>query len=142
MSSAAFAEKSRIGREDVHIYPYGTEDLKGNVKVLHLIRHAEGHHNVNQEYRDIRNMDASLTPKGIEQCRQLSQRIQQAAASAASCPLSDLAGNTDLIVTSPLTRCIQTTLMALDSVIHTRRPPIVAHESIRETVNYNCDRRR
>lgn len=142
MSSSAFGDTSYIGREDVHIYPYGTKDLKGNVKVLHLIRHAEGHHNVNRQYRDIRNLDASLTPTGIEQCLQLSQRIQQAAASEASSPLADLAGKTDLIVTSPLTRCIQTTLMALDAVIQTRQPPIIAHESIRETVNYNCDRRR
>ena len=144
-ATAASAEKNCLG-ESVHIYPYGTEDLKGNVKVLHLIRHAEGHHNVNQEYRDIRNLDARLTLTGIEQCRELSQKIQQAAAAAAaaepSSPLSDLAGKTDLIVTSPLTRCIQTTLVALSAVIRERQPPVIAHESIRETVNYNCDRRR
>jgi broad specificity phosphatase PhoE len=128
----------------VTIYPYDFDQRSltgGTVKVLHLIRHAQGFHNVEQDYRALANLDARLTPLGIDQCQQLAQRIQQAAATRTT-PLADLAQHVDLIVTSPLTRCVQTTLWSLGQVSRERGAPIVAHDSIRETVNFNCDRRR
>jgi broad specificity phosphatase PhoE len=107
---------------------------------------------VNKQYRDIQNLDARLTEKGKEQCRKLDESIRNAAAQSSSLcggeggttPLSDLASSVDLIVTSPLTRCIETTLGSFQTVLKSRKPPpaVVAHEFIRETVNYNCDRRR
>jgi hypothetical protein len=43
---------------------YGDE----NVKLIHMVLHAEGTHNVHKEYKDAINLDARLTTKGIEQC--------------------------------------------------------------------------
>jgi broad specificity phosphatase PhoE len=96
------------------------------VKTVHFIRHAEGYHNVNNQYRDIINLDARLTPKGVAQC--------EAFASERALPPHSV----DLIVTSSMTRCIQTALLCFPD----RNAPVLAHESIRETVNYACDRRR
>jgi broad specificity phosphatase PhoE len=111
--------------------------------VLHVVRHAQGFHNVNQEYRDIVNLDARLTELGVEQCRQLANRIRQADPNS---PLASLASSLQLVVTSPLTRCIQTALLSLRDVLscssRDNTIPVLAHELIRETVNYNCDRRR
>ena len=135
-SSAALIDS--LGSRTVDIYPLDTplDDLKKYrcVKQLHVIRHAEGTHNVNQEYRDARNLDARLTDKGEDQCRALAARLED--------------GDPDLfeaqlVVTSPMTRCIQTTLLTLDPVLRQNTNlPVLANELIRETVNYNCDRRR
>ena len=46
----------------------------------------------------------------------------------------------ELIVTSPLRRCIQTATLSLQPLLE-KGTPMVAHEFVRETVNYNCDRR-
>jgi hypothetical protein len=52
----------------------------------------------------------------------------------------------ELIVTSPQTRCIQTALLSFPTLAAgttpNRKVPILAHESVRETVNYVCDQRR
>lgn len=86
------------------------------------------------------HIDARLTDKGIEQCRQLAEQIRNAPPGS---PLADLAENVELLITSPLTRCIQTTLYTMEPVLANRKDlPVVAHEYIRETVNYNCDKRR
>ena len=107
-------------------------------KRIHWIRHAEGYHNVNRQYRDIANLDARLTSKGIGQCQRLSQEIQRDGWLVRTKP-NDL-----LVVTSPLTRCVQTALAVLEQPLSClpHATKIVAHESLRETVNYNCDRRR
>jgi broad specificity phosphatase PhoE len=99
-----------------------------NVKLIHVLRHAEGYHNVNREYHDMKHLDASLTPTGREQCRTLAFTSQDGMLSSNSI---------DLLVTSTLTRCIQTALLCFPSI-----GPVIAQESIRETVNYACDRRR
>ena len=147
----------------VDVYPYGTckdallrqqktsdntseGPMYTRTKVVHFIRHAQGTHNVNKEYRDVRHIDARLTEHGEKQCQTLAQAIQQHKDSDTSETvkhnLASVLHDTELIVTSPLTRCIQTTLLTMDPVIATRDVPIVAHENIRETVNFNCDRRR
>jgi broad specificity phosphatase PhoE len=137
------------GVNEVHIYPYGHADFAipyRHTKVLHFLRHAEGVHNVNRQYRDIQNLDARLTEKGKEQCRKLDESIRNHSMMMLmrGKPLSDLASSVDLIVTSPLTRCVETTLGSFQSILKLRQPPppVIAHEFIRETVNYNCDRRR
>jgi broad specificity phosphatase PhoE len=96
-----------------------------NVKTIHIIRHAEGTHNVHKQYKAEINLDARLTDKGVAQCEAL----------AAS---QDITSNVDLVVTSTLTRCIQTALTSFPGLAI----PFVAHESIRETINHTCDRRR
>ena len=197
----------------VHIYPYSTdlstlqlgEDDNNNnqkeyikVKRFHVIRHAEGTHNVNREYKDIINLDARLTDLGKEQCQALAKKLAEAAtekaaaaaAAQSSSPTEEIIStttsssssssdevssyqeilqNTELVVTSPLTRCLQTALLSfpslaetetdtttasqapninIDTVNHPKKKkkrtkiPFVAHEGIRETVNYACDRRR
>lgn len=114
----------------VHTYPLSQlttlRKTHKNVKTVHFIRHAEGFHNVNNQYRDEINLDARLTPKGVAQC--------EAFASEQVLPPHSV----DLIVTSSMTRCIQTALLCFPD----RNAPVLAHESIRETVNYACDRRR
>jgi len=124
----------------VHIYPHNTplHELERNnyrhIKHMHFIRHAQGTHNVHQEYRKMEHLDARLTEKGKEQCRALAATIE-----AERPYLFDA----ELIVTSPLTRCIQTTLLSLDPILQKNRHlPVLANEWVRETVNYNCDRRR
>jgi hypothetical protein len=137
------------------IYPYGTteEDIKSSgdychTKVVHFGRHSEeGTHNINKEYRAILNLDARLTKKGEEQCRSLADEIRQATATAADATtsiytnLSHFSESAQLVVASPLTRCIQTALLSFPMLAE-RQVPFVAHPGVRETVNYNCDRRR
>jgi len=133
----------------VDIYPHDTplEELqKGekqyrHTKYLHFIRHAQGTHNVNKEYRAMEHLDARLTDKGQQQCRALAATIPHE---------RPYLFQTELVVTSPLTRCIQTALLSLEPVLHHSskrgggedKLPVVANEMVRETVNYNCDRRR
>ena len=111
------------------------DELENNkkMKILHFIRHAEGTHNVKKQYKNPANLDASLTLKGIQQCRDF--------ASADTLTSNDV----DCIIVSPMTRALQTAQYCLENVI--RNPisndlPIVAHEEWRETVNYVCDQRR
>jgi broad specificity phosphatase PhoE len=99
-----------------------------HVKLIHVLRHAEGYHNVNREYHDIKHLDACLTPKGREQCQMLGLNSQDKLTPTDS---------VDLMVTSTLTRCIQTALLCFPTVSH-----VVAQDCIRETVNYFCDSRR
>lgn len=121
------------------IYPFDTpkatlaENYR-HTKHLHLIRHAQGTHNVNQEYRDIKNMDARLTDLGVEQCRNMAKKIESGQHAAVL--------EADLIVTSPMTRCIQTTLLTMEPLIARGTTNLLVHENVRETVNFNCDRRR
>lgn len=110
----------------VDVYPLSYRDkLDGHVKTVHIVRHAQGTHNVKKEYRDIRNLDARLTDFGKEQCAELAGKSPE------------LVSNDAVVISSTLTRCIQT---SLHSFPHLER--FLAHEGIRETVNYSCDRRR
>ena len=156
LSSVESATKSK---RIFDVYPYGTkeEDImkSGNychTKVVHFVRHAQGTHNVNREYSDIKNMDARLTDYGKDQCRSLAESIRQALESststsspttetAANANLSNLHESAQLVVTSPLTRCIETSLISFPMLAE-RGVPFMAHSGVRETVNWNCDRRR
>lgn len=132
------------------VFPYdGTdvEELKQKhgyktVKVVHWIRHAQGYHNVNggADAQKRSCIDARLTPHGIGQCQGLAEQIRNAPEGSR---LAHVRDNAELIITSPVTRCVQTALHSLEPVLE-QNPgiPFIANEAIRETVNFNCDRRR
>jgi broad specificity phosphatase PhoE len=101
-----------------------------NVKLVHMIRHAEGTHNVNKEYKADINLDARLTEKGVAQCQTVADNIPSSF------------DKVDLILTSTMTRCVQTALYCFPSLAKDKSIPFVANEDIRETVNHTCDRRR
>ncbi|KAL9244022.1 hypothetical protein vseg_017839 [Gypsophila vaccaria] len=72
-------------------------------KTLHLVRHAQGFHNVAGEkdhdaYSSYDYLDASLTPLGWEQVDNLRKHVQA----------TGLCKNIELVITSPLTRTMQT----------------------------------
>jgi broad specificity phosphatase PhoE len=153
LSSVDSATKSK---RIFDVYPYGTKEEEiiksGNychTKVVHFVRHAQGTHNVNREYRAIENMDARLTDYGKDQCRSLAESIRQSVQesstptteNAANANLRNLHESAELVVTSPLTRCIQTSLISFPMLAE-RKVPFMAHSGVRETVNWNCDRRR
>jgi broad specificity phosphatase PhoE len=161
LSSVESSSPATKSKRIFDIYPYGTKEEEiiksGNychTKVVHFVRHAQGTHNVDREYNDIKNMDARLTDYGKDQCRSLAESIRQAAAlksststssptaeTAANSNLSNLHESAQLVVTSPLTRCIETSLISFPMLAE-KNVPFVAHSGVRETVNYNCDRRR
>lgn len=110
---------------------------KKNVKMIHIVRHAEGTHNVLENYGDPANFDARLTPHGRKQCEKLAVHVKET--------MPELVENVEEIgvITSPMTRCVQTSLFSFPWLAAADcGVPFVAHESIRETVNYACDRRR
>jgi broad specificity phosphatase PhoE len=109
---------------------YGDE----NVKLIHMVRHAEGTHNVNKEYKDAINLDARLTTKGMEQCASLSKTQNQTVGKNGNKKIA--------VVTSSMARCIQTALYSFPDLADDPDIPFIAHEGFRETVNFNCDRRR
>jgi broad specificity phosphatase PhoE len=117
-------------------------------KLLHLVRHAEGTHNLcEKDSKRPIHLDAELTPKGVEQCLKLSSLTK------------DL--NVEAVLVSPMTRCLQTATLSFPHVYgpidnenksgvsekieryntHTN-VPFIAYEEWRETVNYLCDSRR
>lgn len=177
------------------------------VKLIYMVRHAEGTHNVNRDYKNIEQLDARLTKIGIEQCQKLHnellllrddkaivkkrkynnidnsnvdnhqdkriinnnhrQRLEYLMRNDVGSDggNSDIDDNDDIcVVVSPLTRCIQTALLSFDFLVSKAVPstndfddssnntnietttttavPFVGLESLRETVNYNADRRR
>ena len=77
------------------------------------------------------NHDARLTPFGEQQCEALSLSLRRD---------GRVAGAT-LVVTSPLTRCVQTALLCFEGRV-ADDARFVAHESVRETLNFACDARR
>lgn len=131
------------------------DDLKrkhgaSNVKLIHVIRHAQGTHNVLEDYKNECHLDARLTEYGIHQCQQFAQSNEK---------LFSIKSEHDVcVVTSPMTRCIQTALLCFPTLFPkfstttlstkalatttTSRVPLVAIEAWRETINFACDHRR
>jgi hypothetical protein len=82
--------------------------------------------------------DARLTPAGEVQCAQLKESIRGDNVWSFKKPL-----NLDLVVVSPLTRCLQTATLSLGRADDPQAPPFVATELCRERVGpYMCDGRR
>jgi broad specificity phosphatase PhoE len=90
-------------------------------KKLFCIRHGEGWHNVNARiigsnaYYDKDKQDPSLTELGINQAKELGKTW-------------DEKKNIELIITSPLTRCIQT----MNNIFENTNIPIVSVDYLRE----------
>ena len=96
--------------------------LGPNQKLVHLVRHAQGFHNVSELKIHLRPHDARLTPAGEEQCAAL------CAATAALRPA--------LVVASPLTRTLQTATLCfgpqLAALEASDGAPLPALEDVRE----------
>ena len=109
---------------------HSIQKAPSNSKIIHLVRHAEGTHNVEKKYKAEEHLDAPLTNVGIKQCTTFSEEI------------ATKLNNIECIVTSPMTRAIQTAQFCFDDHINNGQVPFVACEEWRETVNYLCDVRR
>jgi broad specificity phosphatase PhoE len=94
-----------------------------NIKIVHFIRHAEGHHNVIRRLPDKRIRlskdyeDAHLTTKGIQQCNDFASKIGHQI-------------KPDLVVISPMNRTIQTATFCFPHLMN--KVPWIALEHIRE----------
>lgn len=114
----------------------GQTTTKNNVncKIIHFLRHAQGFHNVEDDYKNPAFTDARLTDYGIEQCNNLSKKLQ-----------NDSSFRVDCIISSPMTRTLQTAQYSFQHILQDKSEPIIpfiACEDWRETVNYLCDKRR
>jgi broad specificity phosphatase PhoE len=79
-------------------------------RAVHFIRHAEGYHNS----EDNENIpDPDLTPKGKDQCKQLSTTF----------PFFD---RVDLVCASPIRRAIQTALISMEPYLQSGKHHILA----------------
>ncbi|XP_024009110.1 phosphoglycerate mutase-like protein isoform X2 [Eutrema salsugineum] len=122
--------------------------LPPNFKTLHLVRHAQGIHNVELEENEESSplseelFDAHLSPKGLQQVCERRQKIIE----------SGLLNTIELVITSPLRRAMQTSTGIFKGQETTNEsdnfpkannfPPIVALEICRERMGlYPCDRR-
>ncbi|KAK2632637.1 phosphoglycerate mutase-like protein 1 isoform X2 [Eucalyptus grandis] len=131
-------------------------------KTLHLVRHAQGIHNVareknNDPLKSYDFFDAQLTPLGWQQVSNLRRHVQA----------SGLSKKIDLVITSPLLRAMQTAVGVFGGEGHTdgigapplmvanagnsdhpaisslNCPPFIAAERCRERLGVNpCDKRR
>jgi len=89
---------------------------------IFLIRHGVAQHNIHRNHRDLKNderfTDPKLIPEGIQQI--VAKNIPDM-----------LPSNIDLVVVSPLTRCIQTSLVIFPPYGN-RRKKIICREDLRE----------
>lgn len=98
-------------------------------KTVFLVRHGESLHNAQSlrwngaDYNSPLYIDSSLTSTGEEQARAISVKIREM--------------NVDLIVTSPLTRAIQTMLLATREL--NPKPAIVVNKLCCERLGASCD---
>ncbi|CAH8311326.1 unnamed protein product [Eruca vesicaria subsp. sativa] len=116
-------------------------------KTLHLVRHAQGVHNVAIEKGELTPLagelfDARLSVKGIQQVSERREKIIK----------SGLLNTIDLVITSPLRRAMETSVGIFRGQEDKNQsdnfpkannsPPIVALEICRERMGlYPCDRR-
>ena len=108
-----------------------------NLRVIHIVRHAEGYHNINKDYKSPRNFDAELTEFGIEQCKELSQKLKEKRL------------DVECIISSPMRRALQTAYHSFEHLLVdnddktkiNNKVAFVACENWRETLNYVCDAR-
>lgn len=108
--------------------------LQGNEKIIHFVRHAEGHHNVAGKkdpvngYLNYALIDAELTEEGIQQCVALRDKVQDSLSTA------------QLVVVSPMNRTIKTAQHCFPKFEN--KVPWIALEDIRErTGRHWCDKR-
>ena len=128
--SVVYSDSSYHGFRKVH-----NDKKTNNLKTIHFVRHAEGHHNVagkqNPLFGYLREdlEDATLTPHGIEQCHQLHDESKSMIEGA------------QLLLVSPLNRTLQTATYSFPQLQD--KIPWIALESIREQTGLHpCDRRK
>lgn len=104
-------------------------------KVIHFVRHAEGHHNVSGRNDPLFGYlredleDATLTDFGIEQCKALGAKS------------ADIVKGAQLVVVSPLNRTMETASHSFPQL--QGKVPWVALENVREQTGLHpCDRRK
>ncbi|KAL9025367.1 MAG: hypothetical protein Q9196_005792 [Gyalolechia fulgens] len=90
---------------------------------VHLVRHAQAIHNLTTANHSM--PDPPLTPLGEEQCRDLSAKFPYHS-------------SINLVVTSPLRRTIQTSLLAFEPEI-SRGVECIALPQVQETSDLPCD---
>ncbi|KAF5703469.1 histidine phosphatase clade-1 [Fusarium globosum] len=90
--------------------------------IIHCVRHGQGVHNLSYANHDL--PDPELTPLGEEQARALTSRPELA--------------NTELIVSSPLRRTIQTALLAFPSKLKAGMQ-VLAWAEVQEASDLICD---
>lgn len=98
---------------------------------VHLIRHAEGIHNLSTDNHGI--IDPVLTDRGKQQSRDLAVKLASRQA----------AGELDvgLVLASPLTRTISTALIAFEAPLASGKlPSIRAWPAVQEVSDVPCDR--
>lgn len=91
---------------------------------VHLVRHAQGYHNISVANHAIH--DPLLTPVGEEQCRVLQQDFPQ---------LKDV----DCVIASPLKRTIYTALLSFEPIIESKKLKVIALPELQETSDLPCD---
>jgi broad specificity phosphatase PhoE len=125
------------------------QTMDGNFMRITVIRHGEGTHNVNTQSKPRSAYNPMLTEKGHEQCSQLAQITKKTH------------NKIGLVLTSPLTRCVETVLESfphlIDATVTTQanglsktgRPPkgdatrrkrlrIAADANLRERIGEQC----
>jgi len=144
---------------------YSIHNAPPKSKILHLIRHAEGTHNISPDsHKTPLHLDARLTERGIEQCRNLAQKtryhyerrgildsefnaLEQRNGISSIHPS---VGEVETVIVSPMSRCLQTAILSFphhydrvdESSSSASSASFIAHESWRETTNFLCDSRR
>eukprot|EP00808_Paulinella_micropora_P017589 g28797.t1 len=120
-------------------------------KVVHLIRHGQGFHNLLADiYREQGKTFDATGDKHAENPYKRAEvydspltAIGRAQAKALRPLAHRLAPHIDLLVTSPLTRAVQTALIAFGSELKARDVPFMGHPAVSETNGLNtCDKRR
>eukprot|EP01039_Chlorochromonas_danica_P000222 gene222-238_t len=120
---------------DAELVTPSDQVFPSKVKVVHFVRHAEGHHNVAGKKSPLKGFlrsdleDAQITPKGVSQCQKLRDESKQIISGA------------QLVVTSPMHRTMQTASHSFPHLVG--KVPWVAVEHLRERTGLHpCDRRR
>lgn len=94
-------------------------------KLITLVRHGQAHHNVDEKYH---LHDPYLTPLGESQCRTIPDRFPKNLP-----PVS-------LLVSSPLKRTLQTTLIGFPNELAAKPPvPLYPLPELQETSSMPCD---
>lgn len=105
------------------------KNIKNKVKpIIYCIRHGEATHNIDyikygrSTYYDKTKMDTNLTNKGINQAKNLGKTWYELTE-------KNQTNKIDLIITSPLSRCLQTTT---NIFLNNTNAPIISLEGCRE----------
>ncbi len=122
----------------VPVADYGKhETISAGQKLVHFIRHAEGHHNVAgekdwEEYKNDKYEDALLSEKGMIQCRNVASQLTTNTEARIL--------QSEVVITSVMRRCLQTASYSFPMLID--KVSWEASELCREmTGQHPCDRR-